>query len=572
MQRKRDSSQAFPPDTLCSSAKQCRRRLYNTEHAIQPIHTQTGGFSDDASSAEEEEMRVKAYRYNDPSNRGIQQTSDPSDRLGGGLAYIHTLSPAGQTRVVLRGRAAKQPWSQSARPTLKFRTSPGFGAPSMVDQRSPNPVVLHEQPSTMSTARQAAFPHPDAAAASQQMGAALTSGTLAHQISPLVVPNVTPSTQVVPTILIPDLTGLITRCSPDPVCGGTYGNIYKCIYHGPNGDENVAVKAIRPQFTSDQMFRRELGIWRRLRHSSILRFMGTTSDFGPSVALVAPWIANDTLTSFLKQNSNILTLLDRMCLIRDISAGLNYLHTFSLTEDGYPECNPVVHGDLTGTNVLVDGDRKAYLADFGLSGTLTQQTGMTYLAKLSCHPGAVRWTAPELLAWDEPASAVTTRSDVYSFGNIFLQVLTGDVPWPHLTRETAILRKVIFERELHPRPDDGCVADKFWNFMTRCWSIIPTDRPSAAEALQFVDYELSFLRLNGCLFTDTSACDDRRLSPCSSRPDSPSLPSARSGAPSPSPSHSYPNAYTEYFPGAPPQDRSANSNQWSSRVDSCSCL
>jgi hypothetical protein len=95
-------------------------------------------------------------------------------------------------------------------------------------------------------------------------------GALAYQISPLVVPYVTPSTQVVPTILVPDLTGLITRCSPDPICGGTYGNIYRCIYHGPDGDvevradftflphsvmypSQVAVKAIRPQFINDQV-------------------------------------------------------------------------------------------------------------------------------------------------------------------------------------------------------------------------------------------------------------------------------------------------------------------------------
>jgi len=63
-------------------------------------------------------------------------------------------------------------------------------------------------------------------------------GALAYQISPLVVPYVTPSTQVVPTILVPDLTRLITRCSPDPICGGTYGNIYRCIY-GPDGDVEV---------------------------------------------------------------------------------------------------------------------------------------------------------------------------------------------------------------------------------------------------------------------------------------------------------------------------------------------
>jgi hypothetical protein len=58
----------------------------------------------------------------------------------------------------------------------------------------------------------------------------------------LTTPNVTPSTQPITTILIPDLTKLITRCSPDPIAGGTYGNIYKCIYRGPEGGD-VEVRA-----------------------------------------------------------------------------------------------------------------------------------------------------------------------------------------------------------------------------------------------------------------------------------------------------------------------------------------
>jgi serine/threonine protein kinase len=74
------------------------------------------------------------------------------------------------------------------------------------------------------------------------------------------------------------------------------------------------------------------------------------------------------------------------------------------------------------TNVLIDGDGKAYLADFGLSGTFTKVAGMTYLARMSCHPGAVRWAAPELLFGEESNSAATTLSDMYSFGSIMLQV------------------------------------------------------------------------------------------------------------------------------------------------------
>ncbi|KAG2740307.1 hypothetical protein P692DRAFT_20911861, partial [Suillus brevipes Sb2] len=147
----------------------------------------------------------------------------------------------------------------------------------------------------------------------------------------------------------------------------TYGNIYKCIYRGPEGDVEVAVKAIRPQFFSAESFRRELGTWKRLRHSNILKFMGATSDFGPSVALVAPWMTNGTLMSFLDQNNETLRLHDRLLLV---STG----HTFPLcTLKFFVSCTSFVTLLLASTivtNVLIDGDRKPYLADFGLSGTL----------------------------------------------------------------------------------------------------------------------------------------------------------------------------------------------------------
>ncbi|KAG1841654.1 kinase-like domain-containing protein [Suillus subalutaceus] len=296
------------------------------------------------------------------------------------------------------------------------------------------------------------------------------TGTL--EPSPPTTPNVAPSTQLITSILIPDLISLITRCSQDPISGGTYGNIYKCIYDGPEGNEEVAVKVIRPQFFSPETFRRELGIWKRLRHSNILKFMGTTSDFGGC------------------SNNEALGLRDRLLSLRDIAAGFNYLHTFSLTEDGRTDLNPVVHGDLTGTNVLIDGNRKAYLADFGLSGTFKKLTGMTYLAKMTCHPGAVRWAAPELLSGEESDSAATTQSDMYSFGSIILQVLTGNVPWCHLTREFQISYQVVIEGKMHSRPDDVCVTDPHWDFMTRCWSMSLTDRPPAKEAVRFVDSAL----------------------------------------------------------------------------------
>jgi hypothetical protein len=58
------------------------------------------------------------------------------------------------------------------------------------------------------------------------------------------------------------------------------------------------------------------------------------------------------------------------------------------------------------------------------------------------------------------------------------------VPWCHLTRDLQIVLQVI-EGKTHPRPNDY-VSDQHWNFMTRCWSMTYSDRPSAKEAGQFV--------------------------------------------------------------------------------------
>jgi hypothetical protein len=136
MRRTRESSQAFPPDTLSSSdmmgfayvrhynrlATQRRRHPYitpgrspaqeihtfqdimrwsassqsainNIEHATQPIlHPQTGSFTNDASSAGKEDMLVKPYRYYDPARRGIYQTPNPSDKIEGNQAYMRVTS------------------------------------------------------------------------------------------------------------------------------------------------------------------------------------------------------------------------------------------------------------------------------------------------------------------------------------------------------------------------------------------------------------------------------------------------------------------------------------------------
>ncbi|KIJ10300.1 hypothetical protein PAXINDRAFT_52882, partial [Paxillus involutus ATCC 200175] len=149
--------------------------------------------------------------------------------------------------------------------------------------------------------------------------------------------------------------------------------------------------------------------------------------------------------------------------VSDVAAGLQYLHSRS-----------VVHGDLSGSNVLIDGNERACISDFGLSTLLTQLGGSTF-ATSNQSPGTLRWAAPELLEFHEaeggenpPQIIPSPRSDVYSFGRIMLQILTGKVPYHYCTREVQVMHAI--SRGVIPqRPGRELVTDRQWLFLQRCW-------------------------------------------------------------------------------------------------------
>ena len=66
------------------------------------------------------------------------------------------------------------------------------------------------------------------------------------------------------------------------------------------------------------MIRRELGIWRRLKHDNIVPFLGIAYGFGmhDAVSLVSSWMPNGTLASFLEEHDNELGVAHRLQLVR----------------------------------------------------------------------------------------------------------------------------------------------------------------------------------------------------------------------------------------------------------------
>ncbi|KAG2353294.1 kinase-like domain-containing protein, partial [Suillus spraguei] len=152
--------------------------------------------------------------------------------------------------------------------------------------------------------------------------------------------------------------------------------------------------------------RRELGTWKRLVHPNILPLLGIARGFSPYISMVSPWYENGSLAAYLRKHEGII-----LCLLHAHIFIFDTVHSI-----------PVVHGDLTPNNVLLNNDMRAVLTDFGLSSMLGDIPGFSYLGRSNAQPGAIRYSAPELLRDSDASIRPDIRSDVYSFGCLALKV------------------------------------------------------------------------------------------------------------------------------------------------------
>ncbi|KAG2031162.1 kinase-like domain-containing protein [Suillus americanus] len=312
---------------------------------------------------------------------------------------------------------------------------------------------------------------------------------------------VTPATnEAQPVVFDADLFAIpstsIKRRSDYPTSSGGLGDIWKCsMIIDPATSTEVAVKNIRITDISNKeavqkakkRLRREVAVWIKLRHAHVLALHGTVSGFGPLPALVSDWMDNGALNSYLKHTS--LTTEQKLKLLKQVVDGLIYLH-----EQG------IIHGDLTSTNVLIDRDGNAFLADFGLSVALAEGDRSYYNSYSS---GAVQWLAPELIGSPEPESTPdgsdsdvdfpkpNSQSDVFSLGCIMLHVMSGSPPfwWLRNVRQVFGARsKCVEPYRLEP---SVTVSHQHLDFMRKCWSVKPEIRPSTGDAASFVELELA---------------------------------------------------------------------------------
>ncbi|GJR08276.1 leucine-rich repeat protein [Tanacetum coccineum] len=128
-------------------------------------------------------------------------------------------------------------------------------------------------------------------------------------------------------------------------------------------------------------------------------------------------------------NTSKLNLLQRINILRDVATALDYLHNCCQTT--------IVHGDLKPSNILLDEDKVAHVGDFGLARLLGADLNQNSSTGVK---GTIGYAPLEYGIGNE----MTSCGDVYSFGILLLEVMTGKMPTDGMFNEGLSLHKFAY--------------------------------------------------------------------------------------------------------------------------------
>ncbi|KAL2473606.1 L-type lectin-domain containing receptor kinase VII.1 [Forsythia ovata] len=193
---------------------------------------------------------------------------------------------------------------------------------------------------------------------------------------------------------------------------GGNGKVYRGIL--PGGSE-VAVKCISHE-NSDGVreFLAEISSLGRLKHRNLVGLRGWSKKEKGSLILVYEYMENGSLDKriFECDDSKMLSFEERIRIIKQVASAVLYLH------NGWEA--KVLHRDIKASNVLLDKEMNARLSDFGIARMHDhgQEAGTTRVI------GTVGYLAPEVVK----IGRASTQSDVFSFGVLVLEVMSGRSP------------------------------------------------------------------------------------------------------------------------------------------------
>ncbi|KAL6226960.1 hypothetical protein ACLB2K_000919 [Fragaria x ananassa] len=244
------------------------------------------------------------------------------------------------------------------------------------------------------------------------------------------------------------------------VGSGTFGDLYR----GTFCSQEVAIKILKPERVNAEMLRdfsQEVYILRKIRHKNVVQFIGACTQ-PPNICIVTEFMSRGSVYDFLHKQKGVFKLPSLLKVAIDVSKGMNYLHQ-----------NNIVHRDLKTANLLMDEHEVVKVADFGVARVQAQSGVMT------AETGTYRWMAPEVIEH----KPYDHKADVFSFGIVLWELLTGQLPYSFLTPLQAAVGVV--QKALRPTIPKN-TNPKFAELLDKCWQQDPTQRPDFSEIVEIL--------------------------------------------------------------------------------------
>ncbi|KAF7201265.1 mitogen-activated protein kinase kinase kinase 9 isoform X1 [Nothobranchius furzeri] len=248
---------------------------------------------------------------------------------------------------------------------------------------------------------------------------------------------------------------------------GGFGKVYRAVWRGAE----VAVKAARRDPDEDvaqtsESVRQEAKLFAMLNHPNIMALLGVCL-LEPNLCLVMEYARGGPLNRALAgKRIPPCTLVDWAV---QIARGMLYLHSQAII--------PIIHRDLKSSNILIlekvemeDLSGKTLkITDFGLAREWHRTTKMSAA-------GTYAWMAPEVIR----SSTFSKGSDVWSYGVLLWELLTGEVPFRSIDG-LAVAYGVAMNKLALPIP--STCPEPFAHLMESCWSPDPHARPQFSTIL-----------------------------------------------------------------------------------------
>ncbi|KAL1223017.1 U-box domain-containing protein 35 [Cardamine amara subsp. amara] len=251
---------------------------------------------------------------------------------------------------------------------------------------------------------------------------------------------------------------------------GGYGPVYK----GTLDYTQVAIKVLRPDAAQGMsQFQQEIEVLTCMRHPNMVLLLGACPEYG---CLVYEYMANGSLEDCLfgRRNSPILSWRLRFRIAAEIATGLHFLHQMK------PE--PLVHRDLKPGNILLDQHFVSKISDVGLARLVPPPVADTATQyRMTATAGTFCYIDPEY----QQTGMLGTKSDIYSFGIMLLQILTAKPPMGLTHQVEKAIEKGTFAEMLDPAvPDwpleEALVAAKIG---LQCAELRRKDRPDLGNTI-----------------------------------------------------------------------------------------